>query len=64
MWLIMQVWSPQNMIPNHQEWLDSVLSMMKTRKNNDVINRIGQLFVENKTEVSQLIRYGTVCDEV
>ena len=52
MWLIMQVWSLQNMIPNHQEWLDSVLSMMKTRKNNDVINRIGQLFAENKTEVS------------
>ena len=51
MWLMMQVWSLQNMIPNHQEWLDSVRSMMKTRKNNDVTDRIGQLFAKNKTEV-------------
>ena len=34
---------------------DRVWSMMKTRKNNDVINRIDLVYVENSTELLRLI---------
>ena len=44
------------MIPNGQDWLDSVLSMTKMRQDNDVSNHIGSLYTENENELSWLIR--------
>ena len=36
---------------------------MKTRQDNDVINRLDAVYVENKIELPCLIRLGTICDE-
>ena len=43
--------------------LDRVQSLMKTRHENDVTNRISLVFVETKIELSGLISQGGVCDE-
>ena len=37
--------------------------MMKTRQNNDVINRIGVVYIKNDTKLSWLIRLSVNCDE-
>ena len=37
--------------------------MMKTRQNNDVINRIGVVYIKNDTKLSWLIRLSVDCDE-
>ena len=37
--------------------------MTKTKKDNDMTDRIGAIYVENKTELSWLIRSGVVCDK-
>ena len=36
---------------------------MKTKQDNDVIDRIGVIYAKNDTELSWLIGHGVVCDE-
>ena len=48
---------------NSWELFDQVRSMMKTKKDNDVINSIGAFYVENDIELSWLIGPVVVYDE-
>lgn len=48
---------------NSWELFDQVRSMMKTKKDNDVINSIGVFYVENDIELSWLIGPAVVYDE-
>ena len=36
---------------------------MKTQQDNNVIDRIGAIYVENETKLLQLIELGVICDE-
>ena len=45
---------------DRSEW---VWYVTKTRKNNNVTDCIGVVYIENKTELSWLIGLGAVCDE-
>ena len=36
---------------------------MKTRQDNEFVNRISALYTENDTELSWLIELGSVCDD-
>ena len=40
---------------NYQDWSDTMQSMTKMRQDNDVIDRIGSLYSENKIELSWTI---------
>ena len=51
MWPILKVWSLQNRILNCQGQSESVQSMKNTRHDNDVIDQIGPLYGEHKTEL-------------
>lgn len=62
-WLIIQVWSPHNIITNCQDWLEILWHMTKTRHDNDMIDHKGLLYVENKTKLLWLIQQGMVYDE-
>ena len=52
MWLTLQVWSPQNTIPNCHDQLDSARFMMKTRQDNDMTYRTGLLYFGKEIELS------------
>ena len=56
LWPIIQVWSPQTIILNCEDQLNSVHYMMKTRQNNNVTDHTGSLYIENKIELSLLIQ--------
>ena len=45
------------------ERLDQVKYLMKTKHENDVINRISLVFIKTEIELSRLISLGGVCDE-
>ena len=38
-------------------------SLMKTRQDNDVTDHIGEVYIENDTELSWTIESGVNCDE-
>ena len=46
-----------------RDQFDGVRSIMKTRQENDMIDRIGLVKVETKTELSGPIWSSVVCDE-
>ena len=45
------------------DWLNQVLSLLKTRWDNDVNDRIGLVYAEIKTQLSVPIWLSEVCDE-
>ena len=56
MWPIVQVRSTLKTILYYRDLLDHVRSMMKTKQDNDMINRIGIIYTKNKTELSEPIK--------
>ena len=56
MWPIVQVRSTLKTILYYRDLLDHVRSMMKTKQDNDMINRIGVIYTKNKTELSEPIK--------
>lgn len=60
---IIQVWSTLKTKLNYYDRWGKVRSMTKTTQDNDLINRIGVFFAENKTELIWLIRQGAIYDE-
>ena len=63
MWLIVEVWSPQNTILTCQDWSDIVWSTTKTTQDNDVIDHIGLLYAK-EIELSWSIWKSTIYDEI
>ena len=61
MWLIVQVRSTLKTILNYCDWLDKLLFVMKTRHDNDMIDRTGAVYTENDIELSWLIGLGVNC---
>ena len=51
------------MILNYQDQSNSVWSMTKTRQDNDVVDRIGPFYAENKIERLWSIWQGTIDEE-
>lgn len=49
---IVQVRSMKKMIMNYRERLNQVQSVMKTREDNEVTDRIGTVYVKNDIELS------------
>lgn len=48
---------------NYQDLSDQVLSMMKTKKDNDVIDHTSAIYAKTETELSWVIRSSVVCDK-
>ena len=48
---------------SYRDRSERVRSVIKTRQDNDVTNRIGLVYVENNTKLSQPIELGAVHDE-
>lgn len=63
MWPMVDVRYTLKMILNFHNRSNWVQSVIKTRQDNDVTDRIGVHYVENKTELSWTIRWGVVCDK-
>ena len=52
-----------NQIGLRCDWLDQVQSMMKTRKDNEVIDCTGVVYIENDIELSWPIGSSVICDK-
>lgn len=50
--MILYVWFMSKLKLNYRDLFDLVRSMMKTRKDNNVIDRIGTVYAENDIELS------------
>ena len=48
---------------SYRDQSNLVLSLMKTRQDNDMIDRIGAVYVENDSELWWLIRSSAIIDE-
>ena len=57
------MWSTPKTILNCRDWLYWMWYIMKTRKNNDMIDCIGVVYTKNKIELSWLIGQGAVYDK-
>ena len=63
MWPIKLVWSTPKLKLSYQDLLNWVRSLAKTRKYNDMIDRIGAVYTNNEIGLSWLIILGVVYDE-
>ena len=52
MWSIVYVWSTSKTTLNFCDWSDRVSTVMNTRYDNYVIDRIDAVYTENKTKLS------------
>lgn len=59
-WLIVQVWSTSKSELHYHDRLDKMWFILKSRQDNDVIDRIGITFVKCTTELSRPIRQDTI----
>lgn len=55
MWSNIYVWSTRKPKLNYRELSDQVQYVVKTRKDNNLTDYIGTLYIENDTEFSWLI---------
>ena len=62
-WLVIKVWSLQNMILNCKNQSDSVQFIMKTTQDNDVSDHTGVISIEYDIELSRPITLSVVYDE-
>lgn len=60
MWSNVYVWSTQKPKLNYRELSDQVQYVVKTRKDNNLTDYIGTLYIENDTEFSWLIELSAV----
>ena len=60
---IVQVRSKLKTILNYRDPSDQKLTMMKTRKKNNLIDHTDTIYVENETKISWLIGLCSICDK-
>ena len=63
MWSIKQVWSTPKTKLSYRDRLDRVSFVMKTKQENDVIDRIGAVYAKNDNELLSSIKSGADSDE-
>lgn len=63
MWLILEMRSTLKMKLSYHEQLNQVHSVMKSRQDNSMIDRIGLVYVVTKIELSITVWLGVVCDK-
>ena len=61
-WSNEQVWFMLKKILNYHDWSDQVSSMTKIRKENNIIDCAGAVYLKNDTKVLWLIKLSTYCD--
>ena len=60
-WLIVQVQSTSKTKLNYQDLFDQVLSMTKTRQDNDMMDCIDVVYTKIETKLSRIIKLSMVC---